>query len=79
MIRFEPPRRRSRWTAWLRYFWPSMDGPDPRRVYLEISRLSMIMINDPRMRAELEEMLDQREGQLQEEEARKKNTQSPRR
>ncbi len=71
MIRFEPPRRRSRWTAWLRSFFPhKLDEPNWPRLYLEISRSTAGMLTNPRMRADLEEMLDQREGQLQEEEAR---------
>lgn len=74
MIRFEPPRWRGPlWLIWLRNFFPhKLDEPNFQRVYLEISRLSAGMITNPRMRADLEEMLDQREGQMQEEESRRK-------
>ena len=68
MIKFEPPPRGLR--AWLRRFrrrdWRAELEALDRRTRLEIGRALTRSISDLTTRAELEEKLNQVEGQLQE-------------
>lgn len=80
MIHFEPPpQQRPAWlNALMRLFrpaWPDFETFD-RKIRLELGRALTRTIADPQIRAELEEKLNQAEGQLQEAIARAKQPRS---